>query len=314
MRMIEIVENYPAFLARFLSLTRTCLVLMTDEDYTLTFYNETFWQEMHLLQGADGMHLGSILCPLEEEELSLTVSNPEQKLVPQILRLCSTDALYRCYCCKIDDGYLIIADKAGSRDNEVLDNMSHLSNELSELSRELSKKNRDLQQANEKITQLARTDYLTGLSNRSYFQERWKEIFSLTKRHGLELSVLLADLDHFKRINDSYGHDIGDKVLQTFGSILASECRTEDLAARYGGEELIIMLPKTSASGATALYDRVRNQLVNSNILSESDYVTVSAGIAEYKAGDTEELLLKRADDALYQAKDKGRDRCVVSA
>ena len=311
--MIELVKQYPELFARFLSLSGTSLVLVTDESYTLTFCNESLMQKMHLPQDPIGAHLESILCPLENEELSLNISSSSQSLVPQIFQLCTTDFLYRCYSYKIDEGYLILGDKVGSTENEILESMSHLNNELSQMSRELSKKNRELQRANIKITQLARTDYLTGLSNRSYFQERFKEIFALTQRHELELTILLADLDHFKRINDTYGHDVGDKVLQAFGSILIRECRTEDLPARYGGEELIIMLPKTASTGAVAMYERLRDELLRSAILPASDFITFSAGIAVYEERDTESSLLKKADDALYEAKNNGRDSCVVS-
>ncbi len=313
MRLKEIVERHPESISRFLSVSGTSLVLITNEEYVLTYCSESLKQKLHLPGDPVGSPLGSILCPLEGEELSLTLSSSSHNLVPQIFKLCYAQDLYRCYAHKIDGGYLVLGDKMGSTQNEILDSMSQLNNELSQMSRELSKKNRELERANERITQLARTDSLTGLANRDYFQERLKEIFALTKRHDLELTLLLADLDHFKRINDTYGHDVGDKVLQTFGSILARESRTEDLPARYGGEELIIMLPKTSAPEATALYHRLRGELIHAAIFPEADYVTFSAGIAEYEQRDSATSLLKKADDALYEAKNNGRDRCVVS-
>jgi len=313
MRLKEIVERHPEIIARFMNVSGTSLVLITNEEYVLTHCSESLKEKLHLPGEAEGSHLGSVLCPLEGEEVSLTLSGSSQNLVPQVFKLCYAQDLFRCYAHKIDGGYLVLGDKMGSTENEILDSMSHLNNELSQMSRELSKKNRELERANERITQLARTDALTGLANRGYFQERFQEIFSLTERHDLELTLLLADLDHFKRINDTYGHDIGDKVLQAFGSILASESRTEDLPARFGGEELIIMLPKTSAPEATAICHRLRGELIHAAILPEADYVTFSAGIAEYAEGDTEASLLKKADDALYRAKESGRDRCVVS-
>lgn len=313
MSLKGIVEQYPEIIARFLCLSGTSIVLITNEEYMLTCCSESLKQKLHLPGEPVGSHLGSVLCSLEGEEISLTVSSSSHSLVPQIFRLCYAQDLYRCSAHKIDGGYLVLGDKMGNTENEILDSMSQLNNELSRMSRELSKKNRELERANERITQLARTDSLTGLANRGYFKERFQEIFSLTQRHGLELTLLLADLDHFKRINDTYGHDVGDKVLQAFGSILARESRTEDLPARFGGEELIIMLPKTSAQETMTLYDRLRGKLIQADILPAADYVTFSAGIAEYMEGDSEASLLKKADDALYQAKESGRDRCVVS-
>jgi len=312
MSLKEIVEQYPEVIARFLSVSGTSIVLMTNEEYEFTYCSEPLKQKLHLPGELVGSHLGSILCPLEGEEVSLTVSTSFKSPVPQIFRLCYAQDLYRCYAHKTDGGYLVLGDKVGSTENEILDSMSHLNNELSRMSRELSKKNRELERANERITQLARTDSLTGLANRGYFLERFQETLSLTERQGLELTVLLADLDHFKRINDTYGHDVGDEVLQAFGSVLARNCRTEDLPARYGGEEIILLLPNTSAAGAVALYERLREELIHSDLLPGSDYVTFSAGIAEYREGESQASLLKKADDALYMAKEQGRDRCSV--
>ncbi len=314
MTLTSIVEQYPEIVGLFLSLSGTSLVLITDEEYKITCCSESLTRKMHLPQEPIGEDLKSILCPPEETEFSLMVSNSAQRLVPQIFRLCDSEELYRCYSYRIEQGFLLLGDKVGSTENEVLESMSQLNNELSEMSRELSKKNRELQRANQRITQLARTDYLTGLANRSYFQERFKQAFALSKRHDMALTVLLADLDHFKRVNDTYGHDVGDRVLQAFGSILASKCRTEDLAARFGGEELILMLPNTAATGATALCERLREEIIGLDLLPGSDFISFSAGIAEYSQGDTEESLLKKADDALYEAKNSGRDRCVVHA
>ena len=313
MSVSELIELYPDLMSRCLNLSGTTILLTTDEEYKITFCTDSLVHKLYLLRKPTGTHLGSVLCPMEEEEFSLTVSKSSKKFLPQLFRLCESNDIYRCYTFLIDGGYLVWGDKMGSTENEILESMSHLNNELTEMSRELSKKNRELQQANEKITQLARTDYLTGLSNRGYFQKRFNETFSLANRHGLELTLLLADLDYFKRINDTYGHDVGDNILQAFGSILARACRTEDLPARYGGEEIMVMLPETSAAGAVALYERLREELMHTYLLPGSDYITFSAGIAEYREGETELYLLKKADDALYEAKNNGRDRYVVS-
>ena len=320
MSVSDLIARYPDLMARCLNLSGTTILITIDEEYKITFCTDSLVQQLHLLHKPTGTHLGSVLCPLEEAEFFLTISNSSKKFLPQLFRLCESNDLYRCYTFPIDTGYLVWGHKMGSTENEILESMSHLNNELSDMSRQLSKanrelnkKNQELEWANEKITRISRTDYLTGLSNRSYFQERLKEIFALTKRHGLEFTILLADLDHFKRINDTYGHDMGDKVLQAFGTLLANECRTEDLPARYGGEEFILVFPKTHASGVITFYERIRRELIHSDLLPDSDFVTFSAGITEYEEGGTEISLLKKADDALYEAKKNGRDRYVIS-
>jgi diguanylate cyclase (GGDEF)-like protein len=310
--MTQLVEAHPDVLAQFLNLSGTSIVLLTDEEYILTFCNEGLKQKLHLPQKPVGQHLGSILCPLEDTETSLILSRHANGLVPQIFKLCHSEILYRCYSFRIPEGYLVLGDRIGSTDNEIIESMAYLNNELSSRSRELSKKNRELQRANAKIVQLSRTDPLTGLANRRYFRERFKESLALAKRHKIDLSVLLSDLDQFKRINDTHGHDVGDRVLQAFGRIVADSSRQEDLAARYGGEEFIILMPQTSPQEARAACDRLRSRLAGLDVLPAPASVSLSAGITGYREGDSEDTLIKRADDALYEAKRSGRNQCVV--
>jgi diguanylate cyclase (GGDEF)-like protein len=312
MRMAQIVERYPTLLAQFLDLSGTSILLLTDEEYTVTFCNDGLMRKMHLPQKPVGAHIGSVLCPLEDGELSLIVSRQANGLVPQIFRLCYTEILFRCYSHKIEGGYLVLGDRVGSTENEIIESMAHLNNELSAMSRELSKKNRELQRANAKIVELSRTDPLTGLSNRRYFQERFQEGLAMAKRHGLDLSLLLMDLDNFKRINDTHGHTVGDKVLQSFGRIIAATCRTEDLPARFGGEEFIVLMPQTSGREAQAVEERLRSRIAETGALPAPDGVTFSAGIVQYAKGDSEESMISNADRALYEAKSSGRNRCVI--
>jgi len=312
MQLIEIVRQYPEVLAQFLDISGVTVVMILDEDYRITSCYGNLTHEINLPRNPVGMDLSSLLCPFEEDSLSLALSDFSSGVVPQIFQLCNTKDMYRCYSYKIDSGYLVLADNIGSSENSVLQSMAHLNNELSVMSRELSKKNRELQQANATITELSRTDQLTGLANRSYFFERLGETLSLTQRHNLELAVLIADIDHFKRVNDTYGHGVGDEVLRVFGTIIAADCRYEDFPGRYGGEEFVVMLPETSVSGTQSLYYRVRDNIIKQNMLTSPDVVTFSAGVAGYEHGDTQESLLKKADDALYEAKNNGRDQCVV--
>lgn len=312
MQLIEIVRQYPEVLAQFLDISGVTVVMTLDEDYRVTSCHGNLAHEINLPRNPVGMDLSSLLCPFDDASFSLTLSDFSSGFVPQIFQLCNTEDMYRCYTYKIDSGYLVLGDNIGSSENSVLQSMAHLNNELSAMSRELSKKNRELQQANATITDLSRTDQLTGLANRGYFFERLGETLSLTQRHSLQLAVLIADIDHFKRVNDTYGHGVGDEVLRVFGSVIAGDCRYEDFPGRYGGEEFVIMLPETSVSGAEFLYYRIRDNIIKQKVLSPPDFVTFSAGIAGYEHGDTQESLLKKADDALYEAKNNGRDQCVV--
>ncbi|AMD93913.1 hypothetical protein AXF15_12940 [Desulfomicrobium orale DSM 12838] len=177
--------------------------------------------------------------------------------------------------------------------------------------KELALKVRELDLAKTNIESISRTDYLTGLPNRRSFMDRFQEAISLAGRHKQPLSLLMADLDHFKRINDTLGHCAGDKVLQDFAALLRRECRKEDLPARSGGEEFLILLPMTNLEEARHVGRRICASTQGISI--ENGPVTVSIGAVQYKQGEAPDAFLKRVDRALYEAKKKGRDQvCCV--
>ena len=158
----------------------------------------------------------------------------------------------------------------------------------------------------------ARTDALTGLANRRGFEERFGQVISETDRYGGSAAVVMVDLDHFKLVNDTYGHDAGDRVLRAVAELLADGRRTVDMAARLGGEELVVLLPQTDSRGALELAERLRQRIEARRILTSAGEVRVTAsfGISEYRAreGQAQEVL-DRADKALYAAKRNGRNR-----
>lgn len=310
--IFEAVRNNPDIVSDFLDVSGTVIVVLTDENYTVKDCNENLPRSLYVPEKPIGRPLGEILCPLENPTLTLLVSRRANALLPQILKVCYTDILYKCYSFAMQKGYLVIGDRLGGTDNEVLESMSLLNNELSGLSRELGRKNRELERANQKISELMRTDALTGLANRRYFQERFEEAFSLSRRHRGPLSVLMIDLDFFKKINDTYGHGAGDDVLRQFGALLKQVCREEDFPARFGGEEFIVFLPNTRASDAEALAQRVREELSKLEIFPVAQKITASIGIAERLPEDSPESLVNRVDKAMYEAKQQGRNRCVV--
>jgi len=168
----------------------------------------------------------------------------------------------------------------------------------------------------DRLRVLARTDELTGLSNRRAVMEslRWQMAHSL--RSGLPLTVMSLDLDHFKAINDTWGHAAGDHVLRGFSELLGRVTREVDLCGRLGGEEFIVVLPDTDTRGGGVVGDRLRRCLAETPMPvseSESIDVTVSAGLTSLQAEDTLESILQRVDHALYQAKQSGRDRLCVA-
>lgn len=176
--------------------------------------------------------------------------------------------------------------------------------------------------AQEALEALAILDGLTGLANRRRFDERLREEWARAIRDGTALSLLMIDVDHFKKFNDQYGHPEGDACLQSVANVLIVEARRPaDLAARYGGEEFALLLPSTDAAGCALVSARIRDELRKLNLVHASNHpskrVTVSLGGATMSPTDERSkdssALLAAADSALYMAKDQGRDRLVMS-
>jgi len=157
----------------------------------------------------------------------------------------------------------------------------------------------------------ARKDPLTGINNRCAFDETFKREMDMAQRHETPFSLLIVDIDHFKNVNDSFGHLYGDCVLREVAQRIEQCIRSTDILFRYGGEEFAILLSNTPTSGAQLTAERIRRSMKTLNKQSESgDNITVSIGGAEQVKGDDANTFFKRADDALYQAKDNGRN-CV---
>ncbi|GAB4462424.1 MAG: biofilm regulation diguanylate cyclase SiaD [Anaerolineales bacterium] len=164
--------------------------------------------------------------------------------------------------------------------------------------------------------ELANTDVLTFLPNRRKILTTLQEEVIRSSRYGTPLAVSILDLDHFKKVNDTYGHTAGDQVLRSVAARLRTQIRHPDTIGRYGGEEFLIVLPNSEMQAAAEQASRLCQQVrtlridVNEHVVS----VTISVGIAQFKIGrETWEELLHRADEALYQAKEKGRDRWVAA-
>lgn len=181
----------------------------------------------------------------------------------------------------------------------------------------LSSTIRELEASHEALHQQATTDPLTKLENRRAFLEQAEEHLALHKRYGSTYSVLMLDIDYFKKINDSYGHDGGDKALIMIAEILLSLTRKVDTVARIGGEEFAILLPDTNRLGTAVMAERVRSAIEqhNINIDGTNLNITVSIGIASQDAEHTDTVrdLMRIADKRLYLAKDMGRNRIAVN-
>jgi diguanylate cyclase (GGDEF)-like protein len=195
-----------------------------------------------------------------------------------------------------------------------------ISQELGDLTGSLRDRNRQLRDARRQLTDLANVDELTGLGNRRLVNKALQEEINRARRSGAELSVILLDVDYFKNYNDTYGHPAGDSVLQKLADVMQrATTRAGEVVARYGGEEFILVLPGASSSSARRTAERLRDLVVEEQIPHETskaaNHVTVSQGVVTVRPDVELEPadLINRADKALYQAKDAGRNAIKVA-
>lgn len=200
--------------------------------------------------------------------------------------------------------------------------MSFIGGYIASIRRRLGAQRDALEKANSKLRELSIRDELTGLYNRRHLTERLEQESERGRRYGQGFSIALIDIDHFKTINDSHGHAVGDEVLVQFAATLRLQARfidhvgqaPERTLGRFGGEEFMIILPGTSLAGARVCLERMRAAVTQAPFETSAGpvHLTFSAGLAEQRPDEAAELLLQRADEALYRAKEGGRDRLVL--
>ncbi len=160
----------------------------------------------------------------------------------------------------------------------------------------------------------ANVDPLTGLANRRGLLERLELEWARVQRHGGALSFIMGDIDHFKDVNDSHGHGVGDRMLREVARAIAGQCRNVDLPSRYGGEEFAVVVPDEPASCAARLAERCRQAIeaIRVSVGVETVSTTASLGVADTTGADSPDALIRRSDEAMYRAKNAGRNRVVI--
>lgn len=188
--------------------------------------------------------------------------------------------------------------------------------ELGNLTRDINKMATALDGLYTQMATLAKTDQLTGLMNRHGFEEIQAREVSIAKRYGSPLSLAMFDIDHFKNVNDNYGHDVGDEVIRAVANACKQVFRDCDYSFRYGGEEFVVLMPQTDINSAMGAVERLRKTVESMTVEASGGRVlsvTVSAGIAAYhKDDESGALQIKQADEALYKAKESGRNRAMA--
>ena len=197
-----------------------------------------------------------------------------------------------------------------SETHEILAKNQALEARLNESSREID----DLREHLEEVQREAMTDALTGIANRKNFDFTLNQEIAAAAKTSKDLCLLLADIDHFKKFNDTYGHQVGDEALKVFARTLKDGVKGRDTPARYGGEEFAVILPETSLGDAVTVADHIRETLASRELQNRKTgdsygKVTLSIGVARYRPGESLDALVERADAALYRAKDNGRNR-----
>jgi diguanylate cyclase (GGDEF)-like protein len=298
-------------------------IVVADDDRTMRRYLSTLLRAEgydviavesgpQVLELCGSEHVSLVLLDVVMRGLSgvevcrILKSTPEPRFLPVILLTARADVESRV------DGLRIGADDYICKPFDDREFLARVANML-----RLKGMHDEVTRARDRLEQAAMRDELTGLFNYRYLQTRLTEEFKRAERYREPLSCAMVDIDHFKTFNDRFGHDVGDRVIQTVAARLAESVREVDVLARYGGEEFLLLLPSTQLSGALAVANRVWRavgECVFEVSAGQRERITASMGISFYPspAVTSRESLVKAADRALYQAKADGRNRVRV--
>ncbi|WP_338291140.1 sensor domain-containing diguanylate cyclase [Planctobacterium marinum] len=281
------------------------LCLAADRDF-ITIYVNPFYEHVHnvTLEQAVGKHIKDII---GEEGFQDNLEYYNQALEGNIVvrdgsfnKLDGSIHHYKATYAPIYDGKQVVGITG-----VVLDTTSEV---------EMVKTNKQLEKTKSELKTLVALDPLTNLYNRRYFSGISKTTFNTSKRNKSELSFVILDIDHFKQVNDTYGHDVGDQVLIKLSKLLSTSLRKSDVLCRYGGEEFLIMLPDTNVERACLISDKIRQRINELSIKpteKQKFNFTVSFGVSSINCeqDNSVESVICRADKALYKAKEGGRNR-----
>lgn len=302
----------------WLANSETVFALLLSPDGTIRERNQAAQRifPVNLTGSADPMVQDYLLCSDTEHLQNMLSKSESEHDTSFLLNLAEREqspVTWEARLLRFDGGFLLFGTEAKLHDTLFQDETLRLTNDLSIAVREAAQKNRELRKANESVEILARTDGLTGLANRRMLEEILPRDATRANRLNESLSMIFVDVDNFKPINDQFGHKAGDQVLVHLGTIFKNKIRSYALAARFGGDEFVLLLPGTTKEGAIVIAERIR-EMVGALALPECPRrIAVSMGIATFMTGETGGELMARADEALYRAKGNGGNRFEVA-
>ena len=286
-------------------------VVICDHQLKICWCNHEFLQLGRFARPPLGTDINQYL--LDDCRLDWIVPDaPQEKNLILTFQLKIGRPSFHCLLLQRERQLMIVAQEPVMPDTGTMEYMGSMNQEMSRLSRELSKQKSELEKAYARINELISTDYLTGLASRKYLHESFQKAVSYFKRTGTPMTLIMADLDYFKKVNDQYGHLAGDKVLVQVSRLIRRIARSEDLIGRFGGEEFIIVLMGTNQQGGVVFAERLRQKTEKMKITGIPHAITISVGVTELLATDSVDTAIQRADEALYRAKNAGRNRVEV--
>jgi len=293
----------------FLNLSENTLLIKCGSGGKIIKHNKSLNKMLENLSEIN--NISDVFLTMESKDFNLKEVFRKEKENQIILKSKKND-LVHFYAFKTGDEFLFIGETIGRSDDKIIEKLSSLNNEVINITRELRSKNIELEKANKKISELSHKDPLTDLYNRRYLEEEAKKLLSLSRRHELPLSLVLSDLDDFKKINDEFGHSEGDEVLKLFAGIIKKNCRIEDIPVRFGGEEFMLILPQTEIKSGYIMAERIRNKLFNTNLPEINKTISASFGVSQFRGEKSLDPIIKRADLALYRSKEKGGNKTTA--